>query len=143
MERKSRSARTTESYRDYVERIFGDWLDTPLIQLGNAPIQVATMHDLVTFKNGPYIANGSMRTLRAIYNHARKSNRELPHDNPVDSVDWNREKRRDTGMGGFGPERLVPRTCKDWQPHSPGVSSLFLTVRVSARGTQRGQTQPS
>ena len=99
MERKNRSARTIESYRDHVERIFRDWLDAPLIQLGQEPTQVVTMHDLVTSKNGPYIANGSMRTLRAIYNHARKSNRELPHGNPVDSVDWNREKRRDTGMG--------------------------------------------
>ena len=40
-----------------------------------------------------------MRTLRAIYNHARKTNRLLPRDNPADAVDWNEEKRRDTGMG--------------------------------------------
>lgn len=40
-----------------------------------------------------------MRTLRAIYNHARKTNRSLPRDNTADAVDWNEEKRRDTGMG--------------------------------------------
>jgi integrase len=40
-----------------------------------------------------------MRTLRAIYNHARKTHRYLPADNPVDAIDWNQEKRRDTGMG--------------------------------------------
>ena len=45
------------------------------------------------------MANGSMRTLRAIYNHARKTNRSLPPDNPADAIDWNEEKRRDTGMG--------------------------------------------
>jgi integrase len=45
------------------------------------------------------MANGSMRTLRAIYNHARKTNRSLPRDNPADAVDWNREERRNTGMG--------------------------------------------
>jgi hypothetical protein len=39
-----------------------------------------------------------MRTLRAIYNHARKTNKSLPSDNPADAVDWNEEKRRDTGM---------------------------------------------
>ena len=44
--------------------------------------------------NGPYIANGSMRTLRAIYNHARKANKSLPADNPVNAIDWNGEKRR-------------------------------------------------
>ena len=40
-----------------------------------------------------------MRTLRAIYNHARKTNKRLPPDNPADAVDWNEGKRRDTGMG--------------------------------------------
>jgi len=40
-----------------------------------------------------------MRTLRAIYNHARKTNKKLPPDNPVDAVDWNLEKRRDAVMG--------------------------------------------
>jgi integrase len=40
-----------------------------------------------------------MRTLRAIYKHARKTNKKLPSDNPADAVDWNEEKRRDTGMG--------------------------------------------
>jgi hypothetical protein len=50
-------------------------------------------------ENGPYIANGSMRTLRAIYNHARKSNKSLPADNPVNAIDWNGEQGRDTGMG--------------------------------------------
>ena len=37
--------------------------------------------------------------MRAIYNHARKTNKKLPSDNPADAVDWNEEKRRDTGMG--------------------------------------------
>ena len=99
MERKNRSERTIESYRDHVERIFKDWLETPLAELGEDPAKVSEKHDTITEDNGPYIANGSMRTLRAIYNHARKTNRELPADNPVDSVDWNHEKRRSTGMG--------------------------------------------
>lgn len=99
MVRKNRSERTIESYRDHVERVFKDWLDTPLRELGEDPAKVSEKHDTITEKNGPYIANGSMRTLRAIYNHARKTNRELPADNPVDSVDWNHEKRRSTGMG--------------------------------------------
>lgn len=74
-------------------------METPLVQIAEDPSMVAARHDAVTAENGPYIANGSMRTFRAIYNHARKANRELPHDNPVDVVDWNHEKRRDTGMG--------------------------------------------
>ncbi|MFG1224284.1 tyrosine-type recombinase/integrase [Xanthobacter wiegelii] len=99
MVRKKRSERTIESYRDHIERIFAGWLDTPLTELGNDPAKVAAKHDAITEENGPYIANGSMRTLRAVYNHARKTNRELPADNPVGSIDWNGETRRDTGMG--------------------------------------------
>lgn len=82
-----------------MERIFAEWLDTPLCELGTDPARVAKKHDEVTKENGPYIANGAMRTLRAIYNHARKTNKKLPSDNPADAVDWNEEKRRDTGMG--------------------------------------------
>lgn len=97
--RKGRSERTIESYRDHVERIFIEWLDSPLQELGLDPARVVTKHDDITKENGPYIANGSMRTLRAIYNHARKANKSLPADNPVNAIDWNGEKRRDTGMG--------------------------------------------
>src|SRR5260370_11937818 len=43
--------------------------------------------------------DGSMRRWRVIYNHARKTNRSLPPDNPADAIGWNEEKRRDTGMG--------------------------------------------
>jgi len=60
---------------------------------------VAKKHDDTSKEHGPYIANGSMRTLRAIYNHARKTNKSLPADNPANAIDWNREMRRDTGMG--------------------------------------------
>jgi integrase len=97
--RKGRSEKTISGYRDHVERVFAEWLDTPLGELAAEPARVAKKHDDVTRENGPYMANGSMRTLRAIYNHARKTNRSLPADNPADAVDWNEEERRDTGMG--------------------------------------------
>jgi len=97
--RKSRSEKTIEGYRDHVDRIFAEWLDTTLLELATDPARVAKKHDEVTRENGPYMANGSMRTLRAIYNHARKTNRSLPSDNPADAVDWNVEERRNTGMG--------------------------------------------
>jgi integrase len=97
--RKGRSETTIEGYRGHVERIFVEWLDIPLRELAMDPARVARKHDDVTRANGPYMANGSMRTLRAIYNHARKTNRSLPPDNPADAIDWNEEKRRDTGMG--------------------------------------------
>ncbi|GLR89480.1 tyrosine-type recombinase/integrase [Bradyrhizobium iriomotense] len=97
--RKGRSEKTISGYRDHVERILMEWLDVPLRELGLDPARVAKKHDETTKTNGPYMANGSMRTLRAIYNHARKTNRSLPPDNPADAIDWNQEERRDTGMG--------------------------------------------
>jgi hypothetical protein len=70
----------------------------------------------ITKENGPYIANGAMRILRAIYNHARKTNKKLPPDNPADAVDWNEEKRRDTGTGagdlkGWFSELAALQSC--------------------------------
>jgi integrase len=97
--RKGRSEKSIRWYRDHVERILVEWLDIPLSELTMDPARVMKKHDEVTKVNGPYIANGSMRTLRAIYNHARKANRSLSRDNPADAIDWNEERRRDTGMG--------------------------------------------
>jgi integrase len=99
MKRKRRSERTIESYGDHVERLMADWLNRPLKELGDDPAEVKEMHDRLTNANGPYMANLSMRIFRAIYTHARKTARSLPAENPVFAVDWNPERRRDTGMG--------------------------------------------
>ena len=99
LERKDRSPATLEGYRDHVERTLKDWLDLPLRVLGENPRMVSDRHDKITRESGPSAANGCMRTLRAIYNHARRSARMLPADNPTMGVDWNEERRRDTAMG--------------------------------------------
>jgi len=99
LERKERSAGTIAGYTDHVERLLSDWLDRPLRELGDDPRLVTQRHDDLTVSSGPYAANGCMRTLRAIYNHARRSVRGLPPENPVIAVDWNKEKRRDVAMG--------------------------------------------
>ena len=99
MERKGRSSGTIGNYRDHIERLLKDWLDNPLARLGRQPNLVVERHDKITKECGPYIANGAMRSLRAIYNHARKSNTDLPAANPVCAIDWNKEHRRNTGMG--------------------------------------------
>ena len=99
LKRKGRSEGTIENCRDHVERLMADWFDEPLWVLGNNPSLVTARHEKITKENGPYIANGSMRSLRAIYNHARKTARSLPAENPVTAVDWNSEKRRNTALG--------------------------------------------
>ncbi len=99
LERKDRSPATIRGYGDHVERLLKDWLDVPLKTLGENPRWVAERHDKLTENHGHAAANGCMRTLRAIYNHARRSSRELPPENPTLAVDWNQERRRDTAMG--------------------------------------------
>jgi hypothetical protein len=99
MRRKGRSDGTIENYRDHVERLMADWLELPLSKFADDPGLVAARHQKLTEENGSYIANGCMRTLRAIYNHARKTARELSPYNPVAAVDWNPERRRDTALG--------------------------------------------
>lgn len=99
MKNKGRSDGTINNYRDHVERLLVDWLDEPLSRLGNDPSLVTVRHEKLTKENGAYIANGCMRTLRAVYNHARKAARTLPADNPVSAIDWNAEHRRNTALG--------------------------------------------
>lgn len=99
LERKQRSPATIRGYTDHMERLFADWLDRPLSELGDEPRLLADRHDLISANNGPAIANGAMRTFRAVYNHARKTCRALPPENPAAAVDWNPEKRKDTAMG--------------------------------------------
>ncbi|MGC2774196.1 MAG: integrase arm-type DNA-binding domain-containing protein [Bradyrhizobium sp.] len=141
MIRKGRSERTIESYRDHVERIFVKWLDTPLEDWGRNPAKVVERHDAITKENGPYIANGSMRTLRAIYSHARKANKSLPPDNPVGAIDWNGEKRRDTGMG--------PGDLKVWFSELSALENPIrrefhlFTLLSGCRPTALQETTPS
>ncbi|MCP3462787.1 integrase family protein [Bradyrhizobium sp. CCGUVB23] len=111
MKRKGRSSGTIESYRDHIERLFEDWLDRPLARLGRQPTLVIQRHDKITKESGPYIANGAMRSLRAVYNHARKSNTDLPAVNPVSAIDWNKEHRRNTGMGPNDISQWLKELC--------------------------------
>jgi hypothetical protein len=99
LERKGRSKATLRIYRDHMERLFADWLDWPLSKIGDEPRLLADRHDRISEDNGPAIANGAMRSFRAVYNHARKTCRALPAENPSQAIDWNPEKRKDTAMG--------------------------------------------
>jgi integrase len=101
LRRKERSEATIKGYTDHVNRVMAAWLDLPLKTLGENPGMVSERHDELTANNGHAAANGCMRTLRAVYNHARRTARHLPADPPTLGVDWNPEKRRDTAMGAM------------------------------------------
>jgi hypothetical protein len=99
LERKNRSEITIGHYEDHIERLLAAWLDEPLDKFGEEPALLAARHEEMTRDNGPAMANGAMRSFRAIYNHARKTCRKLPAENPSIAIDWNPEVRRDTGIG--------------------------------------------
>jgi integrase len=128
MERKGRSHKTIQGYRDHVERLMVDWLDTPLSELGKDPALVKAKHDALTINHGPYMANACMRSFRAIYTHARKSARSLPAENPVFAVDWNPERRRDSGMG---PKDLPEWFQQCWCIDNPLRRELHLFLLLS------------
>jgi integrase len=95
-EKKDRSAKTIEGYRDPIERLLKEWLDLPLTEIGRDRMAVKAMHSRMTKQNGAYMANRAMRAFRAVYNYALKT-WELPA-NPVAAVDFNRETPRKNGL---------------------------------------------
>jgi hypothetical protein len=99
LEAKGRSPTTIEWYREYIEDgPLKEWLDTQLVSI--TPERAAALHTRATRKHGPYRANGAMRTLRAVYNYAKlKVDRALTQIDVTMLVEWNAEKRRNTGMG--------------------------------------------
>lgn len=109
LERKKRAAGTVRGYTDHMERLFADLLDRPLSEFGDNPLLLADRHDAITKANGPAIANGAMRSFRSVYNHAKKTSKALPRENPVGGVDWNPEHRRDTPWA--------------WSTYRPGSSN--------------------
>lgn len=95
-----RSAATVRGY-DYCYRLLADWEKTPLAKLSDHTPEVRKRHRELSATSGPSSANGAMVFLRRVYNYARKRRLDpkLPHFNPVDSIDFNPQQRRDTAMG--------------------------------------------
>lgn len=95
-----RSQRTVDGYDDCVTRLLKPWLGTPLRSLADRPTDVADRHEQLTREHGSYAANHAMRSLRAIYRHARRKDLErgLPTEPPTRGVEWNQEHRSQKGM---------------------------------------------
>ncbi len=133
MERKERSAATIRGYRDHVERQLKSWLDMPLQVLGENPRMVADRHDEITRNSGKAAANGCMRTLRAVYNHARRTCRELPPGQSDDGRGLNLETRRDTAMGVEDPPRWFVEAGRLRHPIRREFPHLFTLPRLPGR----------
>ena len=88
--RKTLRPTSASDYRKYIERYLGAWLDMPLREI--TPEMVEDRHQSIQMEvadrassniaRGNSTANGTMRVLRILWNHASERLPELP-DNPV------------------------------------------------------------
>ncbi|PZN99952.1 MAG: hypothetical protein DCF29_17820 [Alphaproteobacteria bacterium] len=130
LERKKRSPATIRGYADHMERLFADWLDRPLSELGDEPRLLADRDNQISSNNGPAIANGAMRSFRAVYNHAQ----DLPRSAAREPGGRRRlESRAAQGHchGRDGPCGLVRAASEDRQSDPARVPPDDLVVRVA------------
>ncbi len=102
--RKDLSPRTAKDYRWFSERYLGDWLDKPLVAI--TPDMVEERHQAIQQKiaqdartnlaKGHSAANGTMRVLRLVWNHAAERLPTLP-ENPTKRLKraWYPERPRE------------------------------------------------
>jgi len=86
-----RSPRTSEGYRETLERYLKDLLNKPLAEISRK--MVRERHSKIGNECGHYAANGTMRSFRAFWNRAMKEYEYLPVC-PTINVDWFPEYRR-------------------------------------------------
>ncbi|MHC2578734.1 hypothetical protein ACVI1J_008974 [Bradyrhizobium diazoefficiens] len=92
MDKKGRSQKSKDDYQAKIDCHMSEWLDRPLVEI-TRPMATA-LHTKIGETNGnPYMANGTMRVLRLIWNRARKTHPGLP-ESPTRAVDFYEEKGR-------------------------------------------------
>ena len=90
MRAKQSSEASTETMTRERDRYLADWMKRPLrtIERGHC----RELHETITKKHGPYVANRVLRHIRAAWNTTLKEH-ELPAS-PTIAVHWNKEHRR-------------------------------------------------
>lgn len=97
---KGSRPRTVDGYEKTIRRLMGDWRDMPLRKFADKPHLVTERHRTITRNGAPYAANHFGRAFRRLYNYAQaKLDRTLPVTAWSKVVSFNREYRRNTGMG--------------------------------------------
>ena len=112
------------------DKYLAGWMTRPLAKIERSHCR--ELHEMMTKKHGPYLANRVMRHVRAAWNTALKEH-DLPA-NPTIAVHWNKETRRQEPI----PWASLPPWLKT-------VSSLEPIVvngkRVGSRPGIRGDYQ--
>jgi integrase len=90
MKAKGGSPATKADYEFKLNCHMSDWLDQPLVKITR---QAARQRHASIGENHPYMANGVMRVLRALWRRARREHPDLP-ESPTANVDFYQEKGR-------------------------------------------------
>ncbi|SFJ53176.1 integrase family protein [Bradyrhizobium sp. Gha] len=130
MKRKGNSQATFDDYQSKIDCHLSDWLDRPLVSITRAAAR--ERHTKIGENSGTYMANGTMRVLRAIWRRARREHPELPEP-PTVNVDFYAEKNRTT-------------VITDWPAWWAGIQQIENPVRrdfyiwLAFTGCRAGET---
>jgi integrase len=130
LKKLNRSPATLDDYQSKVDRHLSDWLEKQLIEI--TPEMCSKLHTRIGEQSGPYMANGVMRTLRAIWRRTRRQHRGLP-ETPTANVD-------------FYPETGRTAVIVDWPAWWSGIQQIVNPVRrdfyiwLAFSGCRAGET---
>jgi integrase len=115
MKSKNGSSKTRDDYQAKIDCHMSDWLDRPLTDITR---EVCNARHRKIGENHPYMANGVMRVLRAIWNRARRQHPDLP-ESPTRNVDFYPEFGRDAVITDWfvwwkGVQRIVSPVRRDF-----------------------------
>lgn len=116
MRKLGRSPATLADYQHKIDCHLSDWLDLPLASI--TPKMCHDRHTKIGGKSGeasPYMANGVVRVLRAIWRRTRRQHRELPEP-PTANVD-------------FYPETGRTVVIKQWPAWRTGIRQIENPIR--------------
>jgi hypothetical protein len=130
MKKLNRSDATLADYQSKIDCHMSDWLDRPLVQITREVCN--KRHTKIGEENGTYMANGTMRVLRAVWRRTRRQHPELP-EAPTINVD-------------FYPEQGRTAVITDWAAWWNGVQRIVSPVRrdfyiwLAFSGCRAGET---
>jgi hypothetical protein len=130
LKKLNRSPATLNDYQSKVDCHLSDWLEKPLVEI--TPEMCNKRHTKIGENHGPYMANGTMRVLRAIWRRTRRQHRELP-ETPATNVD-------------FYPETGRTNVITDWLAWWSGIQQIVNPIRrdfyvwLAFSGCRAGET---
>lgn len=129
MKAKGNSQATFDDYQFKIDCHMPDWLDRPMVEITR---QAARQRHQKVGATSPYMANGTMRVLRAIWRRARREHPELP-ESPTANVD-------------FFPEQGRTAVITNWPAWWEGIQQIASPVRrdfyiwLAFSGCRAGET---